>query len=128
MMQVIQPEVVGHFDLVRLHDPNYAGTLAEKEIRRRILRNLEWVRESGAVLDVNARAFLKRQREPYVCSPIMETASAMGILLAYGDDSHGTADVGFDFDMVASLLGDVGLLEVKSCAVQTEPFFSRPTT
>ena len=103
-MQALKPEVVGHFDLVRLHDPDYARTLAQKEVWGRVLRNLEWMAGAGAILDVNARALLKGQTEPYVCAPILDVAAELGIGVAYGDDAHGVADVGCGFARVKELL------------------------
>jgi histidinol-phosphatase (PHP family) len=104
MMQAIKPEVVGHFDLVRLHDPDYQQTLAQKEVWERVLRNLEWMAGAGAILDVNARALLKGQTEPYVCAPILDIAAGLGIGVAYGDDAHGVDDVGCGFARVKELL------------------------
>ena len=128
MMQTLKPEVVGHMDLIRLHDPDYTRTLAQPAVRERVVRNLEWVRESGAVLDVNARALLKGQPEPYVCRPIMEAAAEMGIRFAYGDDAHGVADVGFGFERVAALLAEVGAQSLKVCAVPATLISSMPST
>lgn len=104
MLQATRPEVVGHFDLIRLHDPHYLRTLAVPEVWERVLRNLEWIRGAGAILDINARALLKGQPEPYVCVPILDGAARMGIAVAYGDDAHGVADVGFELERVEELL------------------------
>ena len=104
MMLAIRPEVVGHFDLIRLHDPHYLQTLANPGVWARVLRNLEWMRLAGALLDVNARALLKGQSEPYVCAPILDAAANLGIGAAYGDDSHGVTDVGFGLERVEELL------------------------
>lgn len=109
MLQATRPEVVGHFDLIRLHDPHYLQTLAEPEVWERVLRNLEWVRDAGAILDINARALLKGQPEPYVCTPILDAAARMGIAAAYGDDAHGVVDVGFGLERVDGLLAVRGL-------------------
>ena len=128
MMQALKPEVVGHIDLIRLHDPDYRKTLARPEIWGRMVRNLEWIRESGAVLDVNARALMKGQPEPYVCRPIMEAASEMGIRFAYGDDAHGATDVGFGFEQVGAMLAAAGGMAVKSCEVPARRVSSTPPT
>ncbi|WP_051307006.1 histidinol-phosphatase [Desulfomicrobium escambiense] len=117
MMQTIKPELVGHLDLIRLHDPNYPDTLAKPEVWRRIMRNLVYVREIGAVMDMNARALLKGQAEPYVCGSILQAASGMGICFAYGDDAHGHCEVGFGFERVDALLFGVGEMSIKSCEV-----------
>jgi len=104
MMRETRPEVVGHFDLVRLHDPDYLQTLVLPEVWERVMRNLEWIRDAGAILDINARALLKGQAEPYVCVPILDAAAKLGIGVAYGDDAHGVADVGYGFEQVEEML------------------------
>jgi histidinol-phosphatase (PHP family) len=104
MMRETRPEVVGHFDLVRLHDPDYLQTLALPEAWERVMRNLEWIRDAGAILDINARALLKGQAEPYVCAPILDAAAKLGIGVAYGDDAHGVTDVGYGFEQVEEML------------------------
>ena len=104
MLEALRPEVVGHFDLIRLHDPDYLRTMAEPEVWARIMRNLEWIGQAGAILDINARALLKGQPEPYVCAPILDAAARIGIAACYGDDAHGVADVGYGFERVAEAL------------------------
>lgn len=104
MMQAIKPEVVGHFDLVRLHDPDYLQTLTHRDVWDRVLRNLEWMAKAGSVLDVNARALLKGQPEPYACAPILDAAARFGVGVAYGDDAHGVADVDCEFARVQELV------------------------
>ena len=109
MLQATKPEVVGHFDLIRLHDPEYLRTIEDPDVWARITRNLEWIRDTGAILDINARALLKGQPEPYVCVPIMDAAAKLGIGVAYGDDAHGAEDVGHGFARVEELLAGRGM-------------------
>lgn len=104
MLQEIGPEVVGHFDLIRIYDPDYMKTLARPEIWSMVRRNLECVRDCGAVLDFNARALLKGQPEPYVSAPVLDAAASMGIAAAYGDDAHGVADVGYEIGRLEEML------------------------
>ncbi len=111
MLVTLRPEVVGHFDLIRLHDPDYRQTLAGPDVWSRVMRNLDRVREIGAVLDINARALLKGQSEPYVCEPVLDAAAAIGIPAAYGDDAHGASDVGCGFDAVEAVLESNGMPE-----------------
>lgn len=128
MLQSLRPEVVGHFDLVRLHDPSYAHTLAVHEIQRRIVRNLKWVQESGAILDVNARALLKGHSEPYVCGSIFSLAAALDVGCVYGDDAHGARDVGFAYGRIEDMLVRAGVTGIRCGTIQAARVFSRPST
>jgi histidinol-phosphatase (PHP family) len=94
MIQTLQPSVVGHFDLIRIFDPDYASRLKTSVIWNRVCRNLEAVASLGLVLDLNVRALLKGAREPYICRPILEKATEMAIPVIPGDDSHSVETVG----------------------------------
>ena len=108
MMAVLRPRVVGHFDLVRLFDPDYRQRLVKPVILERIARNLEKVRQIGAVLDFNTAGFDKGHGEPYVSASIRGMAREMGIPLIPGDDSHGVDTVGRHMQRAIALLAQEG--------------------
>lgn len=115
MLRETRPEVVGHFDLIRLHDPDYLQTLALPEVWERVMRNLKWIRDAAAILDINARALLKGQAEPYVCAPILEAAAKLEIGVVYGDDAHGVTDVGFGLKQVEEMLAARDMKGPETC-------------
>ncbi|MGD8542419.1 MAG: histidinol-phosphatase [Desulfobacteraceae bacterium] len=109
MIQALQPAVVGHFDLVRIYDPDYRARLERPEIRARIRRNLACIRDLGLILDFNVRALVKGAAEPYIAAPILQAAHAMGIALVPGDDSHGVETVGRHIPRAIELLQALGV-------------------
>ncbi|MDY0211484.1 MAG: histidinol-phosphatase [Desulfuromonadaceae bacterium] len=108
MLEALCPAVVGHFDLVRLYDQDYAQRILNPEIMRRIERNLKYVRDNGLCLDLNMRALAKGASEPYISRPILVKALNMGINILPGDDSHGVSSVGNGIDAGIALLQDLG--------------------
>jgi histidinol-phosphatase (PHP family) len=94
MIQTLKPSVVGHFDLIRIFDPDYISRLKIPPIWTRVCRNLEAVASLGLMLDLNVRALLKGASEPYICPPILEKVRNMKIPVAPGDDSHSVDTVG----------------------------------
>lgn len=94
LIDAVRPAVVGHFDLVRIFDPDYAKRWRVPAIRERARRNLARIAELGLILDFNVRALAKGQPEPYPAAPWLREALALGIDVAPGDDSHGVATVG----------------------------------
>jgi histidinol-phosphatase (PHP family) len=98
LVRDFDPAVVGHFDLIRLLDPDYAQHLAHPKVWERIERNLALIGERGAILDFNVRALSKGQSEPYVSRPILARARELGIALVPGDDSHAVSGVGVGVD------------------------------
>ena len=94
MLQALKPNVVGHLDLIRIYDPEYRVRIVKPEIWKKILRNLEWVRRLGLILDFNLRPLSRGEKEPYLSTPILEQAVHMGIDVVPGDDSHGVDTIG----------------------------------
>ena len=94
LITILKPSVVGHFDLIRIFDADYAKRLLEPEIEKRIDRNLHAVKKLGLVLDLNVRALQKGAREPYVSQSILCKAFDLNIPVVPGDDSHGVGTVG----------------------------------
>ncbi len=94
MITELRPAVVGHFDLVRLFDPDYRQRLAAPRIWKKIERNLELCRKHDLILDFNTRALDKEAAEPYIAEPILDRAKEMGIKVVPGDDAHGVSDIG----------------------------------
>lgn len=89
-----EPAVVGHFDLIRIYDPEYAVRWQVPAIRDRALRNLQRIGELDLILDLNVRALAKGAAEPYISEPWLRYAISNNIAVAPGDDSHGVTDVG----------------------------------
>ncbi len=104
----IIPAVVGHFDLIRIYDPDYVSHLNLPVVREKVRRNLELIRDLSLILDVNARAFTKGGSEPYPAGSILEQAAKLGIPLVPGDDSHGIDTVGMNVDQVIDHIINVG--------------------
>ncbi len=59
MIQAVRPFVVGHFDLVRIHDPDYAARVLLPEIAAKIDRNLDLIKYLNLVMDLNLRPLAK---------------------------------------------------------------------
>ena len=100
-----EPAVVGHFDLIRIHDPDYRERWKVPAVMDRAMRNLDRIGELGLILDLNVSALSKGAEEPYISEPLMAYAIANGIAMTTGDDSHGVASIG------KGLAAGVGILE-----------------
>jgi histidinol-phosphatase (PHP family) len=93
MVQALQPEVVGHLDLIRKNAPSSAA-VDTPAIRRAAEEALETIREANAILDLNTAGYRKGLGAPYVAPWLLERAKALGIGICFGDDSHCIAHVG----------------------------------
>ncbi len=108
LIEELKPEVVGHFDLIRMHDKDYRQRLEIPRIKKRIRRNLERIRDLGSILDFNLRALEKGGSEPYVSRSILEMARDLGVPCVPGDDSHGVAGVGLHLEKGIEILTQAG--------------------
>ncbi|KAJ2889996.1 hypothetical protein GGI21_006345, partial [Coemansia aciculifera] len=66
LLQALQPEVIGHFDLVRIFGATASvgdPLLESEEVRRRASRNIDYAISYGALFEVNSRAWKKGLRD-----------------------------------------------------------------
>ncbi len=108
MLRNQKPQVVGHFDLIRMYDPDYRWRLEKPTIQAKIQRNLKLIRDMRAILDYNVSALTKGADEPYVTESILQTALSLEIPVVPGDDSHGVATVGANLDQGIEILRKSG--------------------
>lgn len=108
LIEALKPQVVAHFDLIRIFDTAYRRQIMLPEVQKRIRRNLEAIRDLGLILDFNVAALKKGAFEPYVCQPILLQARYLRIAAVPGDDSHGVAQVGLHLDQGMAILQRMG--------------------
>ena len=108
LLEILEPEVIGHFDLIRMHDMDYRRRLETPKVKERIWRNLEKIKDLGSILDFNVRAFKKGGSEPYVSRSILEMALDLGVSCVPGDDSHGIQGVGLHLEKGIEILKQSG--------------------
>lgn len=110
LVQTLQPEIVGHIDLVRKFDGPTAHF--SPRVFRHIERALEAVRAHGGVLDVNCGAHRRGLSPVYPLPAILALACRMGIGVTLGDDGHGAHDVGVGLDACLRAIADAGYREL----------------
>ncbi len=108
MISLLRPSVVGHFDLIRIFDPDYRHRLEKPSIMSRVRRNLELIKKYDLIMDFNLRALAKGADEPYISRPILEMVRGYGISVVPGDDSHGISSVGNYMEEGIALLQEAG--------------------
>ncbi len=108
MIDTLSPQVVAHFDLVRIFDPDYRTRLEKPAILDRIQRNLTLIRKRDLLLDFNVRSLIKGADEPYISRSILQQALKMSIPVVPGDDSHSVDTVGLNLDRGIAMLAEMG--------------------
>lgn len=111
MVFEIQPEIVGHLDLIRKFGRKY-GDVDTPAIRSAAITALQEIKLRGGILDVNTAGYRKGLGHPYPAPWIIREAAALGIPFAFGDDSHQASEVNAGVDQARSYLLEHGIDEV----------------
>jgi histidinol-phosphatase (PHP family) len=114
LVETLEPEVVGHLDLVRKFDGPTAHF--SPKVHQHIERTLEAVREHRGVLDVNCGAHRRGLSPVYPLPEILALACRMQIGVTLGDDGHGAHDVGVGLDACMRAITAAGYRELRYLA------------
>ncbi len=119
MIEALEPEVVAHLDLPRLHAP-VGADLATPRIRRAAESALETARIHGCILDLNTAAWRKGLSDPYPAPWLVRLAVEAGLPFCFGDDSHRPSQVGFGIERAREYLLANGVESVTALAPRTD--------
>jgi len=108
MIRTLRPFVVGHFDLIRIHDENYEKRLFTPKILEKIQRNLLVIKDLGLVMDFNLRPLTRGEKEPYITRSLLKIVKKMNIPVVPGDDSHGWDQAGTHTQKAIQTLEEMG--------------------
>ncbi len=107
MIERLRPGVVGHLDLIRVHDPKWPERLRQPPVAERVRRNLKRIGELSLILDCNCRP-LPEGGETYPAREILVWARKLGVKVVPGDDSHSPAEAGRGIREGIELLKELG--------------------
>ncbi|KAG5460782.1 MAG: polymerase/histidinol phosphatase-like protein [Olpidium bornovanus] len=128
MLQKLRPEIVGHFDLIRLFEgrpeTSTGANLADRptlgllkdypKIWAKVTRNVDFVVGYEGLFEVNAKAYKKGLCHAYPCDEILQYIKSMGGLFTLSDDSHGPDEVGLNYARMFVYLRNAGVQYVHS--------------
>jgi histidinol-phosphatase (PHP family) len=110
LVQTLQPEIVGHVDLIRRFEPaDFRFSGAAMQHAERVL---EAARASGSALEVNAAPVRRGFGPVYPGPQVLARACLMGVPVTLGDDSHGPDGVGVGLDACLEAISAAGYREV----------------
>lgn len=106
----LEPEVVGHVDLVRRFEaPDFEFNAEELRHAERVL---EAARATGAAIEVNAAPFRRGFGPVYPGPQLLRRAREMAVPVTLGDDSHGPDGVGVGLDACLRAIATAGYRRV----------------
>lgn len=141
MITTLKPDIIGHFDLIRLFRPEFTLT---PTILEHIDKAVRAGVEAGCIFEVNSSALRKKLPFPYPMKDVLERIIAAGGRLTLCDDAHRTEQIGLNFRAAREYLLGLGVTSlyylardqdtgkvsvVESADWATNPIFERfPTT
>ncbi len=111
MVRALNPEVVGHLDLIRKNAPSQEE-VQTPSIQDAALQALDVIREHDCILDINTAGYRKGLGTPYPAPWLLQQARDRGIGFCFGDDSHGPDDVGAGIKEARRYLQENGIGEL----------------
>lgn len=121
VLTFMKPEVVGHFDLIRLFDPNDVDPKTGKntsdivlstdwpEVFAAMERNIKYTIAYGGLFELNSSAIRKGWPTPYPRKDVAELIIKLGGRFCLSDDSHTYAQVGLNYHKVWEYVKELGL-------------------
>jgi len=124
MLDAMQPEIVAHFDLIRLNG-HLHGPVDTSAIRDAAQGALEAVKRNNGIIEVNTAGWRKGLQFAYPEPWIIERANALGIPFCFGDDSHGPHQVSDGIERARDYLlengvGSITILRTAGSGVQRQ--------
>ncbi|KAI7900302.1 Polymerase/histidinol phosphatase-like protein [Cokeromyces recurvatus] len=104
MLQAVQPEIVGHFDLIRIFADKDDTTIVDPKVWKCVVRNLDYVIAYGGLFEINSRAWKKGLHDAYPQRNIIQTILEKGGKFTLSDDCHGPNDVGLFYEKLQAYL------------------------
>lgn len=115
MLQVTNPQIVGHFDLIKLMAPqkyNNCSLIDYPEVWSLVCRNIDYAIGIGALFEINSAALRKGWSTPYPQRDIANRIIEKGGRFCMSDDSHGVAQVGLNYGKCVDYLKDLGVKRI----------------
>jgi histidinol-phosphatase (PHP family) len=118
LLRRFRPEIIGHIDLCRLYTPDMPFSNFPRA-QEKLIRNIQFAVEYGALFEVNAAALRKGWATPYPGTDVIELICQEGGRLTISDDSHGPHAVGLHYGLVKDYLISVGVQNLWHIDVST---------
>lgn len=113
--KALKPPIIAHFDLIRLFAPK--GLIPDDlktmpKVWEKIKRNVQYIKEIGAMVEINTAAIRKGWKTPYPQPDIAQYLIDEGIQLCMSDDSHKTEQIGLNYRPSIEYIEKLGAKEV----------------
>ncbi|PVV01451.1 hypothetical protein BB560_004128 [Smittium megazygosporum] len=106
MVISFKPNIIGHFDLIRIFSPQHKFS---EKVLSIISKTIDLCVEQNALFEINSRAYKKNLEFPYPHPEIIKIIQAKGGKFTISDDSHGPSDLGLYYSKLIPFLHESGI-------------------
>ncbi|MFO7613954.1 MAG: histidinol-phosphatase [Bacteroidales bacterium] len=108
-----KPDIVGHFDKVKMHNRNRYFREDERWYRSLVNETLEVIRQTGVIVEVNTRGIYKqRSQDLYPGRWILEEMLKMRIPVTLSADAHHPSEIDGYYPETMAILRELGFGEL----------------
>lgn len=120
----LRPDVIGHFDLIRLFEVDEIDSTTGKmlsqvnleqdwpDVWKLIQRNIKFVVSYGGLFELNSSAIRKGWSTPYPREDIARAIIELGGKFCLSDDSHAYSQIGLNYHLVWEYVKKLGLRSI----------------
>lgn len=109
-----KPDIVGHLDLIMKNNKDNKYFNPEEEwYKEQVIKTLEVIKNSGAILEVNTGAMVRRKlTAPYPSYWILEKCCELNIPITLSSDAHSPENLDAYFEQALNLIECAGYKEL----------------
>lgn len=125
LLNHFQPEIIGHFDLCRLYEPDMPMTVSDssteadavclsllQSVDDRVQRNIKYICSYGGLIEINSASTRKGWKTPYPGQDILDVIISLGGKLCLSDDAHSHEQVGLNYHKAKEYLERNGVKSI----------------
>ena len=109
MVEVHQPDIVGHLDKVKMYNRGRYFSEADSWYLNLIDESLELIKQTGCVIEVNTRGLYKKRSDSLFPGPaVLKKVHALNIPVTVCSDAHKPQELSLLFSDTCRLLKEIG--------------------
>jgi histidinol-phosphatase (PHP family) len=110
MISLAKPDIIGHFDKIRMHnEENLYFSEEDSWYRREVFESLELLGDSKCMVEVNTRGMYRgNKKEPYPSLWILKEMAKMNIPIVLNSDAHKPDEITGHFPKASVMLIECG--------------------
>lgn len=114
VIDLLHPQVIGHFDLIRLFQPPHESKDLKQwpDVYQQIITNIKLVNSYNGLFELNSAALRKGWDSPYPQPDLVQLILELGGKFCLSDDSHGLNQIGLNYHKVWKYVNQMSISSI----------------